>query len=189
MARDLGRVGAIAAAGLFLLAAVPYTTSAATPSVPACSLSGTGHIQICPVAFKATVGRASRVVVARYSDFSHCDLHAPSGEPGDNTRYSVASVTINWGDGTRTSGVARTGTTCPGTDSTTAGANEPISGTHRYRKRGTYTVSVSLTYIRGSGNTYQNCATSTPGSSVYNNLTNCVALNAPVQSIGIVRKK
>jgi hypothetical protein len=189
MARDLGRAGAVAAAALLLLAAVAYATSAATPSVPACSLSGTGHIQVCPVVFKATVGRASRVVVARYSDFSHCDFAAPSGEPGDNTHYIVASVTINWGDGTRTSGVAGTGTTCPGTDSTTAGANEPIFGTHRYKKRGTYTVSVSLTYIRGSGNTFQNCATVTPGSSVYSNLTNCIALNAPVQSIGIVRKK
>lgn len=189
MARHLGRLSAGVAAGLLLLAAIPISMATATATVPGCSLSGTGHIQICPVVFKTTSGKASRVVVARYSDFSHCNLPAPSGEPGQNSHYIVASVSITWGDGTRTSGVAATGTTCPGTDSTTAGANEPIFGTHRYKKRGTYTVSVSLTYVRGSGNTYQNCATSTPGSAAYNNLTNCIALNAPVHSIGIVKKK
>lgn len=190
MAHRLARIVVVAVAGFVGSAAIPFSTLAATSHVPACTLSGVGHIQICPVTFKATAGNASRVVVARYSDFSHCDLPAPSGEPGQNNHYVVASVTINWGDGTHaTSGVAHTGTTCPGTDSTTPGENEPVTGVHRYKKKGTYTVSVSLTYVRGTGNTYQNCATATPNDTTYNNLTNCIALNAPVKSIGTVKKR
>lgn len=186
------RIAAAAAVVLGVSAAIPYSTSAATPQVPPCTLSGTGHIQICPVTFKATAGKSSRVVVARYSDFSHCDFPAPSSEPGANQNYVVASVTINWGDGSRsTSGIAHTGTTCPGNDSayTNAGENEPVTGVHRYKKKGTYTVSVSLTYVRGTGDTYQNCATATAGDTTYNNLANCIALGAPAQSIGVVKKK
>jgi hypothetical protein len=155
-----------------------------------CQLSGIGHVQICPVTFKSTAGESSRVVVARYSDFSHCNLPGPSGEVGQNTHYVVASVTINWGDGTPpTSGVAHTGTACPGADSTTPGENEPVTGVPRYKKKGTFFVTVTLTYVRGSGNTFENCASSTPGDATYNNLTNCIALNAPVRSIGVVKKR
>lgn len=184
------RIAGVAAALLLAaLVAIPGSALGA-PHAPACTLSGVGHVQICPVTFRAIAGKASKVVVARYSDFSNCNLPAPAGEPGQNTKYVVASVSINWGDGTRpTSGVAHTGTTCPGTDSTTPGQPEPVTGVHRYKKKGTYTVSVTLTYVAGSGNTYQNCAKSTPGDTTYNNLTNCIALNAPVGSIGIVKKK
>jgi hypothetical protein len=188
----IGRIAAAAAVVLGVSVAIPYSTSAATPHLPPCSLTGTGHIEICPVAFRATAGKSSRVVVARYGDFSHCDFPAPSNEPGDNQNYVVASVTINWGDGSRpTPGIAHTGTTCPGNDSasTNPGENEPVTGVHRYRKKGTYTVSVWLTYVRGTGDTYENCATATAGDTTYNNLTNCIALGAPAQSIGVVKKK
>ena len=186
----LMRITVGAVAGLAASVAIPYSTLAATPHVPACLISGTGHIQICPVTFKATAGKSSRVVVARYGDFSHCNFAPPANEPGQNTKYTVASVTINWGDGTRpTSGVAHTGTACPGTDSTTPGEIEPVTGVHRYKTKGTYTVSVSITYVRGTGNTYQNCATATAGDTTYNSLTNCIALNAPVKSVGSVSKK
>ncbi|HLH13586.1 MAG TPA: hypothetical protein VKV16_02270 [Solirubrobacteraceae bacterium] len=172
----------------FAMAIVP-AASANAPTVPACTLSGTGHIQICPVVLKATAGKTAHVIVARYADFSHCDLPAPAGEPGQNSNYDVASVTINWGDGSRsTSGTAHTGTTCPGTDSTTPGENEPVTGVHRYRKRGRYTVTVSITYVRGATNTFANCATATPHDTTYDALTNCIALNAPVRSVATVVK-
>lgn len=172
------------------LATVSYASAAAAPRVASCKISGAGHVQICPVAFKAIAGTAAHVVVARYGDFSNCNLPAPSSEPGENFNYVVSSVTINWGDGTRpTKGVAKTGTRCPPADPYPDGQVEPIYGTHRYKKRGTYTVSVSLTYVRGSGNTFANCATSTPGSTVYSNLTNCIALKAPASSIGVIKKK
>jgi hypothetical protein len=172
-------------------AAIPVVTSAAAPRVVSCSLSGVGHVQICPVSFKATAGKSSRVVVARYADFSHCNLPAPSNEPGENQNYVVASVAINWGDHSRvTSGVAHTGTGCIANDSpdTDPGLNEPVTGVHRYKKSGTYQVSVTLTYVRGAGDTYQNCATSTPGDTTYNNLTNCIAVNFPVTSVAKIRK-
>ena len=176
--------------GAASLATIICASAGAATQVASCTLSGAGHVQICPVAFKATAGKATHVVVARYADFSNCSLPAPSSEPGLNYNYVVASVTINWGDGTRpTKGVAKTGTTCPAPDPYPDGQNEPVYGTHRYNKRGTYTVSVSLTYIRGTGDTFENCATATPGSTVYSNLTNCIALNAPVSSIGVVKKK
>ena len=184
-------------AGLYLAvaascAAIPTAAAVATPHVPACSLTGTGHVQICPVQIKAIAGKSAKVVVARYADFSSCDLAAPSNEPGENQNYRVASVTINWGDHTHsTSGVAHRGTTCVPADSpdTDPGVNEPITGTHRYKRKGTYRVSVSITYVRGPGNTYQNCATATRGDTVYNNLTNCIALGAPVSSVAIVKKQ
>lgn len=174
---------------------LPYAASAATShaaALPPCTPTGTGHVQICPVTFKATAGKSSRVVVARYADFSQCDTPAPSNEPGENQNYVVASVTINWGDGSApSSGVAHTGTTCPENDAadTNPGEDEPVTGVHRYKKPGKYTVSVSITYVRGTGNTYANCATATTGDTTYNNLTNCVALGAPAQSIGTVKKK
>lgn len=164
---------------------------AASAASPACTLSGVGHVQICPASFKATAGTSSQVVVARYADFSHCNLPEPGNEPGENQNYVVASVTINWGDHTRpTSGVAHTGAGCVPSDSpdTAPGISEPITGVHRYKKRGTYRVSVSITYIRGAGDTYQNCATATPGDPTYNNLTNCIALGAPASSLGTVKK-
>lgn len=130
------------------------------------------------------------MIVARYSDFSHCNLPAPNGEQGQDSEYDVASVTINWGDHTRPStGVAHTGTGCPGTDSTTSGENEPVTGVHRYRHKGRYTVTVSLTYVRGATNTFANCATATPGDTSYDVLHNCIALNAPVHSLAIVTKR
>jgi hypothetical protein len=171
--------------------AIPIAT-AATPQVAPCTLTGVGHVQICPVTFRATAGKSSRVTVATYADFSHCNLPAPSNEPGENQNYVVASVTINWGDHTRpTSGVAHTGTGCVPNDSpdTDAGISEPVTGVHRYKKKGTYRVSVSLIYLRGTGNTYANCAKATPGDTTYNNLTNCVALNAPVASVGTVKRR
>jgi hypothetical protein len=164
-------------------------TSAAAPALPPCTLSGAGHVQICPVRFKATAGKSKSVVVARYADFSHCDRPAPSSEPGENYNYVVKYLTINWGDGTRpTSGVAHTGHSCPGSPYPD-GANEPVTGVHRYKKKGTYSVSVTLTYVRGPGDTFQNCATATRGDTTYNNLSNCIALNAPVTSTGTVVKK
>jgi hypothetical protein len=184
------------AAQAFAVATIPAATliaaaSAAPPQLPVCTLSGVGHIQICPTSFKATAGKSSQVVVARYADFSHCDLPNPENEPGENQNYVVASVTINWGDHTRpTSGVAHTGTTCVPSDGpdTNPGIAEPITGVHRYKRRGTYRVSVSITYVRGPGNTYQNCASTSPGDTTYNNLTNCIALGAPVSSLGTIRK-
>jgi hypothetical protein len=172
--------------------AIPVAASAATPRIARCALSGTGHIQICPVSFKAVAGKSAHVVVARYADFSGCNLPAPSNEPGENQNYVVASVTINWGDHTRTtSGIAHTGKGCIPTDSpdTDPGLNEPVTGVHRYKKMGTYRVSVSLTYVRGKGDTYPNCASATRGDTVYNHLTNCIALNAPVASVAVVKKR
>jgi hypothetical protein len=164
-------------------------TSAAASSLPPCTLSGAGHVQICAVKFKTTAGKKKSVVVARYADFSHCDRPAPSSEPGENYNYVVKYVTINWGDGTKpTSGVAHTGHSCPG-NPYPDGGNEPVTGAHRYKKKGTYEVSVTLTYVRGAGDTYANCATATRGDTTYSNLTNCIALNAPVSSIGAVTKK
>jgi hypothetical protein len=175
--------------------AIPYGATATTAhatTLAACTLSGAGHVQICPVKFTATAGKSAKVVVAHYADFSQCDTAPPSNEPGENQNYVVASVTINWGDGTApTSGVAHTGTTCPANDGsdTNPGEIEPVTGVHRYKKPGQYSVSVSITYVRGTGNTYQNCATATAGDTSYNDLTNCIALGAPAQSIGVVKKK
>ena len=141
--------------------------------------------EICARSFTATVGTVGTFVVAEYADYSNCNQTPPPTNPGNNGRYTVASVTINWGDGTPpTSGTARTGTTCPSTFG--SGETEPIEGTHDYQQSGTYTVSVSLTYVRGSGNTFPNCATWTPGDTTYNNLTNCIAIGAPVQSTATV---
>jgi hypothetical protein len=172
--------------------AFPAASAAAATGVAPCALSGVKHVQLCPVAFEASTGRSTRVVVARYADFSHCDLPAPGNEPGENQNYRVASVTINWGDHSRpTTGVAHTGAGCVPTDSpdTDAGISEPVTGAHKYRRQGTYRVSVTITYVRGAGNTYQNCASAPPGSTTYDNLTNCIALNAPVTSIATVKTR
>jgi hypothetical protein len=180
--------GAAIAAGL-ALAFVSPSISTATPRVPKCTISGTPQIQICPVAFRAIAGRFARVVVARYSDYSNCNVTPTSDAPGENQHYVV---TINWGDGTRaTSGTAKRGTTCPesaGTE-TNPGEREPIIGVHRYRKKRTYSVSVSLTYVRGSGNTYGNCVSATPGDTTYNASTNCISFGAPVTSVASVKKR
>jgi hypothetical protein len=169
--------------------AVVVGTSAAAPHRSSCTLTGAGHVQICPVSFKATAGKSQSIVVARYADLSHCNRPAPSSEPRENYNYVVKYVTIHWGDRTRsTSGVAHTGHGCPGSPYPD-GVNEPVTGVHRYRNAGTYDVSVTLTYVRGSGDTYQNCATAKRGDTTYNNISNCIALNAPVTSTGIVAKK
>jgi len=152
-----------------------------------CTLS-VGTTQICPVSFTVTSGKSAKYVVAMYEDHSSCDFAPPPSAAGNNGNYVVASLTINWGDGTpSTSGVAERGRGCPGTsvlDST--GVSEPITGVHDYKKAGSYTVSVSITYRRGSGNTYMNCATATPRDTVYNKQANCIALGAPARSVGTV---
>jgi hypothetical protein len=168
--------GAAIAAGL-ALAFVSPSISTATPGVPKCTISGTPQIQICPTG---------------QIQYSNCNVTPTSDAPGENQHYVVSSVTINWGDGTRaTSGTAKRGTTCPesaGTE-TNPGEREPIIGVHRYRKKGTYSVSVSLTYVRGSGNTYGNCVSATPGDTTYNASTNCISFGAPVTSVASVKKR
>jgi len=163
--------------------------SAGTTGLPACRLD-VSTTQICPTSFRATAGKSATVVVARYEDHSHCNFAPPANYPGDNGNYIVASVSINWGDRTpATSGVAHKGSGCPGTSvSNSKGATEPITGIHRYKKSGTYAVLVSITYVRGSGDTYKNCARQTRGDTVYNALTNCIALKSPAHSIAVVRK-
>ena len=153
----------------------------------ACALD-VGTTQICPVRFTVTAGKSAKYVVAMYEDLSSCDFAPPASEPGDNGNYVVASLTINWGDGTpSTSGVAERGRGCPGASVLdSSGVSEPITGVHDYKKAGSHTVSVSITYRRGSGNTYTNCATATPGDTVYNKRTNCIALGAPAKSVGTV---
>jgi hypothetical protein len=173
----LSRVLVLAGA-LVILSLVPATVARAN----GCSVSNDAN-EICAASFNATADNLSQYVVAQYADYSNCDFPPLPGEPGNNGRYTVASITINWGDGTPpTSGTAVTGSTCPGTGPPNYGEPEPIEGTHEYQKSGTYTVSVSITYVRGTGNTFANCATWTPGDTTYNNLTNCIATGAPVQS-------
>jgi hypothetical protein len=163
--------------------------SGASPKVPACTLLGIAPTQICPVMFTATAGTKANVVVARYSDLSRCNITPPAGYPGNNGNYVVALIKINWGDHTpATSGVAHTGETCPGTSiSAPYGTAEMITGVHRYAKSGTYRVSVSITYRRGKGNTYKNCAKVIPGHT--RSITNCIGEGSPVTSIGVVHKR
>jgi hypothetical protein len=163
--------------------------SGASPKVPACTLLGIAPTQICPVTFTATAGTKANVVVARYSDLSRCNITPPAGYPGNDGNYVVALITINWGDDTpATSGVAHTGKTCPGTSiSAPYGTAETITGVHRYAKSGTYRVSVSITYRRGKGNTYKNCAKVRPGGT--RSVTNCIGEGSPVTSIGVVHNR
>ena len=172
------------------LACVAISSSslwAASAGVPACTLLGIAPTQICAVTFTATAGKKANVVVARYSDLSRCDITPPAAYPGDNGNYVVALIRIKWGDGApATSGVAHTGTHCSGTSiSAPYGIAETITGAHRYAKPGTYHVSISITYRRGRGNTYANCAKVTPGST-QRSVTNCIAEGGPVTSNGVV---
>jgi hypothetical protein len=190
MIRFVSRFALGTLVGLASLAvACSSVASGASQNVPACTLLGIAPTQICPVTFTATAGTKANVVVARYSDLSRCNITPPAGYPGNDGNYVVALIRINWGDDTpATSGVAHTGKTCPGTSiSAPYGAKETITGVHRYAKSGTYRVSVSITYRRGKGNTYKNCAKvmSAGGRSV----TNCIGEGAPVTSIGVVHKR
>jgi hypothetical protein len=145
--------------------------------------------QICPVAFGARAGRTQTFEVATYEDLSNCNFAPPSSEPGLNGRYTVAKISINWGDGSRvTGGVAHVGTTCTGTVATNeTGQIERITGVHRYHRAGTFHLTVSIIYVRGAGDTYPNCASAT-GGPVSNSTTNCIALRSPARSVGVVRK-
>ena len=177
--------------GLVAVVAVllPIAASARV-GAPACMLD-VSTTQICPVQFKATEGKSVTVTVARYDDFSHCSFPSPPNEPADNGNYVVRSVSINWGDGTRpSSGIAHRGKGCPGTSvMDSRGVTEPITGIHRYKKVGTYTVLVSIIYVAGKGDTFKNCAPSKyrPGNTAYS-ITNCIALKAPAHTVAIVRK-
>ena len=154
----------------------------------ACTLNHSER-QICAAApITAAAASAATVTVASYEDLSSCSFAAPAGEPGNNGRYTVASVSINWGDGTpATSGSAVTGSSCGGTEEgDEVGQPEPVTGTHTFAKPGAYRVTVTVIYVRASGNTYPNCATAS-GAQVYNVLTNCIALGAPVTTMAVVR--
>jgi hypothetical protein len=171
------------------LAVLVAPAASAAAGVPSCTLD-VSTTQICPVEFKATAGKATTVIVARYEDLSHCNFPAPANEPGDNGNYVVRFVSINWGDGTRTSsGTAETAPGCPGTTVLNSrGVPANIAGKHTYKKPGNYTVLVTIIYVTGAGDTYKNCLASKyhPGDSVYS-LTNCIALKAPARSLGVVR--
>jgi hypothetical protein len=164
--------------------------SEAKAVVPACSPNyPTTDTQICPAVFTARAGKSATFVVAKYADFSSCNFPAPASEPGDNGRYVVAKISIKWGDGTAaTSGVAHRGSPCTGTNVlNSSGVAESITGVHRYKSRGTYHLSVTIIYRRGAGDTFQNCAKVTGVSKPYSDLTNCIALGAPVRSVAVVR--
>jgi hypothetical protein len=156
--------------------------------VAACSMDHS-TAQICPVQFTARAGRSQMLTVATYEDLSNCNFAPPSSYPGLNGQYTVAKVSINWGDGSAvTGGVAHVGTTCAGTSATSeTGQIEKITGVHRYRRAGIFHLKVSIIWVRGAGNTYQNCASVT-GGTVRNLLSNCIAFNAPVGSVGVVRR-
>ena len=145
--------------------------------------------QICPVTFTAKAGKLALVAIARYGDYSNCNFTPPASQPGNNGRYLIASVSINWGDGSRsTSGIAHRGTTCAGTGTLDeTGQVAPITGVHRYKTPGKHQVTVTIWYLRSSDNSYRNCATYTPGDLVHNDLSNCIGLGAPVRSTAIVR--
>lgn len=180
MTRKLAKViGCVVVLGAGV--AVP---SSALAQSSGCSVKGGANTQICAASFDATAGTPSHYAVAQYADFSNCNFPPPGNEPGNNGNYTVAEVAINWGDGTPpTSGTAVTGTTCP---AASRFESEPIEGTHDYQTSGTYAVSVSITYVRGDGDTFENCATWTPGDTTYNHLTNCIGIGAPVQSTATV---
>lgn len=179
----------VAAFGAAVLCLGALTAGAWASALAPCTLD-VSTTQICPVHVTAKKGKLARVVVAKYEDHSNCDFPAPANAPGDNGNYVVKSVSINWGDRTRkTIGVAHRGTACPGTSVLDSpGEPEPITGTHRYRKSGTYTVRVTLVYVAGPGDTYVNCQSSAykPGP-IYSNISNCIALKSPARSIAIVR--
>jgi len=169
-------------------AGVSFASSQPRTLVAACSLTY-NSAQICPVEFGAKAGRTQTFEVATYEDLSNCNFAPPSSEPGLNGRYTVAKVSISWGDGSPvTGGVAHLGTTCTGTVATNeTGQIERITGVHRYHRAGIFHVRVSIIYVRGAGNTYPNCASAT-GSTVSNSTTNCIAIKSPARSVGVVRK-
>jgi hypothetical protein len=155
--------------------------------VVACSLDY-NTTQICPVAFSATAGKSQTFTVAKYEDLSNCNFVPPSADPGLNGRYTVAKVSINWGDGSAvTRGVAHLGTTCAGSSvAGETGQTEKVTGVHRFRHAGTFHLRVTVIYLRGAGDTYSNCGTAV-GGTVYNRLSNCIALKAPAKSVVVVR--
>ncbi len=147
--------------------------------------------QICGAeATTATAGASATLTVADYEDLSRCSFAAPASEPGNNGNYVVADVIVNWGDGTAAgTGTAATGTSCAGTEEgNETGETEPVTASHTYAKPGTYSVSVSIIYQRGSGDSGTHCATAT-GSASYEALTNCIALGAPVTTTVTVAQK
>lgn len=156
--------------------------------VAACTLTY-NTAQICPVEFAARAGRTQTLIVATYEDLSNCNFPPPGSDPGLNGQYRVAKITVNWGDGSRvTGGVAHVGTTCTGTSAINeTGQIERITGVHRYRRTGIFHLTVSIIYVRGTGNTYPNC-TSVTGGTVHNSVSNCVAIAAPARSVAVVRK-
>jgi hypothetical protein len=176
--------GAIAVFG----AGVSNASSQPRALVAPCTLTY-NTAQICPIAFGAKVGRTQTFIVATYEDLSHCNFPPPGSDPGLNGNYTVAKVSINWGDGSAvTRGVAHVGSACTGASATDeTGQVERITGVHRYHRAGTFHLTVSIIYVRGAGNTYPNC-TSATGGSVYNGTSNCIALRAPARSVGVVRK-
>jgi hypothetical protein len=139
--------------------------AAATP----CSLGPENKVQICGMTANAKDGKTP-IVVAYYQDLSHCNFPPPDEFPGDNGNYIVSSVSIQWGDGTSSKGVAKKGGQCL---SFLEGSAQPITGTHAYKKAGTYRATVSLKYVRGPGNTYKNCPRGDP----------CEAAGGPVTSV------
>jgi len=184
LAVTVGLAGSVAVFATAVSAA-GTTTSAA---LAGCTLDH-ATTQICPVTFTVKAGKLAHLTVARYGDYSNCNFTSPPSQPGNNGRYIVASVSINWGDGSRpTAGVARRGSSCAGTGTLDeTGQIEPITGVHRYKKHGRDQVTVTIWYVRSASNTYQNCATYTRGSLVHNDLSNCIGLGAPVHSSAIVR--
>lgn len=176
-----------------VLVVVVVAGAAVTPAPAAQTAScvlDVSTTQICPVSFRAVVGKRGSYTVAKYEDHSRCKFPPPASYPGNNGNYRVAWISITWGDGTRsTSGVARLGGACPGTSALDSpGATAAITGTHRYTRGGRYIVLVYIKYVRGSGNTYGNCATITPKSLVYEITKNCIALKAPSRSTAIVKR-
>lgn len=147
--------------------------------------------QICGAgAVKTSVGSTAALTLAQYEDLSRCSFPAPASELGNNGNYVVAKVIVEWGDGTPAgTGTATTGATCAGSDEgDETGETEPVTASHSYAKPGTYSVSVSIVYQRGAGNTGTHCATAT-GATSYDVLTNCIALGAPVTTTVTVAPK
>ena len=183
---------ALSSAALLLIGVGAVTSSAdarpldirtAAVSSPRCQVDH-AHVQMCPAVLDtARVHKHLHVTVARYEDVSACHFAPNSDAPGDNGRYVARDVRVNWGDGTNTTkALAKTGHRCHGTtNDNETGEVEPVIGKHIYKKRGSYRVTAYLVYLRGSGNTYQNCRKVTGGPK-YNVITNCVAFGAPVSS-------
>lgn len=160
----------MAVAVLVLIAATAAPPAGAAADSAGCALTHT-H-QICGTTTTAAAGSSS-FTVASYEDLSSCNFSAPTSgqDQGNNGNYVVASVTIDWGDGTTSQGTANTGGACAGTsiyDET--GSTQTVVGSHAYKTAGQHTVTVSLAYLRGAGNTNGNCTSP------------CTAFGSPVTS-------